>query len=66
MTIDKVVMGFAGAMVLLSLILGHYVGPNWYWLATFVGVNLFQTAFTGFCPLVVILRKMGVKAGAAF
>jgi hypothetical protein len=66
MSIDRMVMAFAGAMVLLSLVLGLYVSPNWYWLTAFVGANLFQASFTGFCPLAMILRKVGVRPGAAF
>ena len=66
MSIDKAVMGFAGAMILISLALGIYVHQNWFWLTAFVGANLFQASFTGFCPLAVILKKLGVKAGPAF
>ena len=51
MSIDRVVLAFAGLMVLASLVLGHFVSPGWYWLAAFVGANLFQSAFTGLCPL---------------
>jgi hypothetical protein len=53
-------------MVLLSLLLGHFVSPYWYWFTAFVGANLLQSAFTGTCPLVLILRKAGVRPGAAF
>ncbi len=53
-------------MILVSLLLGVYVHQNWLWLTAFVGANLLQSAFTGFCPLVMILRKFGVKPGAAF
>jgi Protein of unknown function (DUF2892) len=66
MSIDRFVMAFAGAMVLVSLVLGYFVSPNWYWLTAFVGANLLQASFTGFCPLALILRKAGVKPGAAF
>lgn len=66
MTIDKAVMGFAGTVVLASLALGYYVSPNWYWLTAFVGANLLQSSFTGFCPLAMILKKLGVSPGAAF
>ena len=66
MSIDRFVLAFAGAMVLASLLLGHFVNPNWYWLTAFVGANLLQSAFTGFCPLALILRKAGVRSGAAF
>ena len=66
MTIDKAVMRFAGTVVLASLALGWYHHPNWYWLTAFVGANLLQSSFTGFCPLAMILKKLGVKPGAAF
>ncbi|MDH4106190.1 MAG: DUF2892 domain-containing protein [Gammaproteobacteria bacterium] len=66
MSIDRFVMAFAGTVVLLSLALGYFVSPNWYWLTAFVGANLLQASFTGFCPLAAILRKAGVQPGAAF
>jgi hypothetical protein len=66
MSIDRIVLAFAGGMILASLLLGLYVSPYWYWFTAFVGFNLFQSAFTGFCPLAVILRKLGVQPGAAF
>lgn len=66
MSIDRVVLAFAGLMVLASLVLGHFVSPRWHWLAAFVGANLFQAAFTGFCPLAAILRRLGIRPGAAF
>jgi Protein of unknown function (DUF2892) len=66
MTIDRVVMAFAGAMILASLALAQFFGPWWLLLAAFVGLNLFQAAFTGFCPLAMLLKKLGAKSGAAF
>ena len=66
MSIDRFVLAFAGLMILLSLLLGVYASPYWFWLTAFVGANLFQSAFTGFCPLALILKKMGVRQGAAF
>jgi hypothetical protein len=66
MSIDRIVMAFAGTVTLVSLLLGLYVNPNWYWLTAFVGANLLQASFTGFCPLAIILRKLGVQPGAAF
>jgi hypothetical protein len=66
MSIDRIVLAFAGLMILVSLPLGLYVSPNWYWLTAFVGANLFQSAFSGFCPLATILRKLGLQPGAAF
>ena len=66
MSIDRVVLAFAGAMILLSLGLELWVSPYWLLLAAFVGLNLFQSAFTGFCPLAIILKKLGLAPGAAF
>ena len=66
MSIDRFVLAFAGTMILLSLLLGIFVSPYWFWFTAFVGANLFQSAFTGFCPLALILKKMGVRPGAAF
>lgn len=66
MSIDRIVMAFAGAVVLLSLALAYLHSPNWMWLTAFVGANLLQAAFTGFCPLATILKKMGKPSGAAF
>ncbi len=66
MTIDRIVLAFAGTMVLLSLALGLLVSPWWFLLTGFVGLNLFQSAFTGFCPLAMVLKKLGRPPGAAF
>jgi hypothetical protein len=66
MNIDRAVVAFAGTMILLSLLLGIYVSPYWFWFTAFVGANLLQSAFTGFCPIAILLHKLGVKPGAAF
>jgi hypothetical protein len=66
MSIDRIVLAFAGLMILLSLLLGHFVSAYWYWFTAFVGANLLQSAFTGFCPLAAILRRLGVRPGVAF
>lgn len=66
MSIDRIVMAFAGTVVLLSLALSHLHSPQWLWLTAFVGANLLQAAFTGFCPLAVVLKRLGTRAGAAF
>lgn len=66
MTIDRMVMAFAGTFILLSLALAHWHSPNWLWFTAFVGANLLQASFTGFCPMVIILKKLGVKSGCAF
>ncbi|MCC7428341.1 MAG: DUF2892 domain-containing protein [Alphaproteobacteria bacterium] len=66
MTVDRAVMAFAGLMILGSLLLAHYVSPLFLWLTAFVGANLLQAAFTGFCPAAMLFKKMGCRAGAAF
>ncbi len=66
MSIDRFIMAFAGVMVLISVALTLVFSPWWLLLAAFVGVNLLQAAFTGFCPLAKMLRRFGVKPGAAF
>jgi hypothetical protein len=66
MTIDRAVMAFAGTMILLSLALAYAFTPYWLALAAFVGLNLLQSSFTGFCPLAMVLKRLGVRQGAAF
>jgi hypothetical protein len=66
MNIDRVVFLFAGLMVSVGLVLSLYVSPYWLLLPGFVGLNMIQASLTGFCPLVLILKKMGYKAGPAF
>lgn len=66
MSIDRIVLLFAGSMVLLSLILAYAFNRYWLLLAAFVGLNMLQSAFTGFCPLALILKKLGIRPGAAF
>lgn len=61
MTIERAVMAFAGFMVLLSVALTWWVHPYWLWLTVFVGANLFQSAFTGFCPAAIVMKKLGLK-----
>jgi len=64
--IDRFVLAFAGTLVLASIALAYFVSPWWALLAVFVGANLLQASFTGFCPMAFILRKLGMKPGAAF
>ena len=66
MTIDRVVFAVAGSFILISLLLAHYQSENWLWFTAFVGANLLQSAFTGFCPMAMLLKKLGVKPGCAF
>lgn len=60
MRIQMIVRRFAGAFVLASLLLAHYHSAYWLWFTAFVGLNLLQSSFTGFCPLEIALRKLGV------
>jgi len=66
LNIDRWVLRAAGSMVLLSLVLSQLHSGYWLWLTAFAGANLLQSSFTGFCPLAVILRRLGVPPGAAF
>tara|TARA_B100001063_G_scaffold246909_1_gene288467 strand:- start:2363 stop:2623 length:261 start_codon:yes stop_codon:yes gene_type:complete len=66
MSIDRLVFAIAGIFILLSLTLSQVHHENWLWFTAFVGVNMFQAAFTGFCPLAKILKAIGVNPGAAF
>lgn len=61
MTVNKAVMAFAGFIVLLSVALTVYVSPYFIWLTVFVGANLFQSAFTGLCPVAGLFRRIGFK-----
>ena len=61
MTIDEALRAIAGTFLLISLALAHYVNPNWLWFTAFIGVNLLQSAFTRWCPMMTILKKAGVK-----
>ena len=66
MSIDRMVMTFAGVVILASLALSQVHHINWLWLAAFVGANMLQASFTRFCPLAIMLKKAGVKPGEAF
>ena len=61
MNVDRYLRMIAGIVVMGSLALGHWVSPYWYLFTAFVGLNLFQSAFTNWCPMMTILRKLGVK-----
>lgn len=58
---EKMLRGIAGAFILLSVVLAHYVSLNWLWFTAFVGANLLQSAFTNWCPMMWMLKKCGVK-----
>lgn len=66
MTLDRAVMAIAGSFILISLLLAYFHSSNWLWFTAFVGTNLLQSAFTGFCPMAMFLKKLGVKPGSAF
>jgi hypothetical protein len=66
MTLDRTVMAFAGLMILASLTLAQLLSPYWLLLTAFVGLNLIQASFTGFCPAAIAFKRLGVKAGEAF
>ncbi|KUJ72012.1 DUF2892 domain-containing protein [Thiomicrospira sp. WB1] len=66
MTIEKVMMLIVGTMVLLSAALTYYFSPLWLLLTAFIGLNLLISGVFGFCPMVLILRKLGLKHGCAF
>jgi hypothetical protein len=66
MNIDRAVLAFAGMMILASLALAWAFSPYWLLLTAFVGLNLLQAAFTGFCPAATILGKLGLGEGCAF
>lgn len=66
MNIDRAVLAFAGAMVLMSVVLAWSVSPYWLLFTGFVGLNLMQASVTGFCPVALIFRKLGMKPGNAF
>lgn len=61
MTVERALRMIAGAFILASLALGHWLSPYWFLFTAFVGLNLFQSAFTNWCPMMTILRKFGVQ-----
>ena len=61
MTVERYLRLIAGLFVMLSVALGYYVNPAWFLFTAFVGLNLFQSAFTNWCPMMTILRKLGVR-----
>jgi hypothetical protein len=66
MTLDRAVMAFAGVMVLVSVLLTSFVSPYFLWFTVFIGVNLIQSSFTGFCPAAIVMKRLGLRQGAAF
>ncbi len=63
MNLDRAVMAFAGMMILVSALLAHFVSPLWLLLTAFIGVNMLQASFTGFCPAAMIFKRLGVRGG---
>ena len=61
MTVERALRAMAGFVILLSMALAYFVSPYWYFLTAFVGLNLFQSAFTNWCPAMTAFRKMGLK-----
>lgn len=61
MTVDRTLRLTAGAFIVASVGLGHFVNPNWYWFTAFVGLNLFQSGLTNWCPMMAVLRAFGLK-----
>lgn len=66
MSIDRIVLTFAGLVILVSLALSQLHSVYWLWVTAFVGANQLQASFTGFCPLAMILKRLGARPGAAF
>lgn len=62
MTVDRYLRMIAGFFVILSVALGYYVHPGWFLFTVFVGLNLFQSAFSNWCPMMTILKKLGVRS----
>ena len=65
MSIERYLRLIAGLFVMVSVALGHYVSPYWFLFTAFVGLNLFQSAFTDWCPMITFLKKLGVGSGSA-
>jgi glucan phosphoethanolaminetransferase (alkaline phosphatase superfamily) len=61
MTVNRYLRLIAGFFILLSVTLGYFVSPYWYFFTAFIGLNLFQSAFTNWCPMMTLLRKLGIK-----
>ena len=66
MSLERSILLFIGVVVLGSVLLGVYVSPNWFWVTGLMGAHLIQTSFTGLCPVVTLLKKMGFQAKAGF
>ena len=66
MTVERLVLAFAGTLIVLSVLLGNLLNPYWYALAAFLGADLAQSSVTGYCPIATLCRKIGMRFGAVF
>ena len=66
MSLDRAVLAFAGVMIFISVALTLWVSPHFMWFTLFIGANLIQSAFTGFCPAASIFKMVGIRPGCAF
>ena len=66
MNIDRIVFAVTGSLILISVIFAVAHSIHWLWFTAFIGANLLQAAFTGFCPMAIILKAVGIKSGKAF
>lgn len=66
MNLDRAVLAFAGAMILISIALVYLVSPWWLLFTAFIGLNLLQASVTGFCPAAMVFKKLGLSSGCAF
>lgn len=66
MNVDRLVFRIAGLFVLASLLLSQLHTVYWLWFTAFVGINMFQASFTGFCPMAILLKRVGIETGCAF
>ena len=64
MSVERAVTAFAGVMVLISVALTQLVSPWWWLMTAFIGINLLQSSFTGFCPAAMVMRRLGVARGS--
>ena len=64
MSVERVVVAFSGFAILASLLLAYFVNPNWLAFAAIIGLNLAQSAFTGFCPIAYVLKALGMNPDA--
>ncbi|MEZ5871981.1 MAG: DUF2892 domain-containing protein [Nitratireductor sp.] len=66
MSLDRAVLAFAGLMIFVSVALTLWVSPHFMWFTLFIGANLIQSAFTGFCPAAAVFKMVGIRPGCAF